>query len=1273
MENQKHSRSCSQPFSLCSHLCVLLATAAHVQCNECEPDIAYYSVPQSRSFVRKQRKAHNRELKASRQSTRKPQLFQITTDSRTPKHKQSAFRAKQFITDSGANITCIKDPNLFLSVDEVNPRKYVQVASKQQVRVTAIGTIRLTMYDKLGAQYTVLHSNVHYAPEFSSNLLSVDEMWQQHRCATIFRGKQAYFITPDNVTIPIERDNHRRFMLHADSASESQGAPSDPWIWHRRFMHAGNPTMQRMACVIKALRKPFDFSKCDACLQGGGRKLPFNRSSKRAAARSTKLHRSRRFKYFGERISCDLCGPFPKGINGEKYAIVFHDSCTGFIETFALRDKQAETVADALQRFMAKYETQLSRGITKFYTDNGSEFLNSQMEQLCNELCIVQGYSIPYAPEQNPYAERTWGSLLRAIRSTLADSKTDERFWPYTMQQATLLHNVVVDDNCISAYEKVHGEQFDYNRLHTMCCLCYYLLPERDRLSKLSPRALPATYLGEDNDRAGHIVYVHGLGRLTSAYHVVFNEHRFYSAVLDRHSRGAFDPEPPVDPSSVRRRHHREERDDADPPDADDGESMQDQLNDRHEYERQVPLNRNLPPSGDPRHGTDAEWNENHCENSRCTYSRGHDGPHSYEDIPERLRSQSREERGRLRNLYTQCATEGCKCYDDHCGDCTDENGEPIKTEVSFASSAVTFHDDFNRSTSSDRTSEDVVYFVEDDVIHQVLQVDLAQMGDVPCPKKYRDTQSSPLRKEWNESMRKEYQALLDNQTWEYVSRFDPRLKRRKPTKSRWVYTIKYNRDGTVERYKSRFVVCGYSQRQGIDYDRAFSATLRSSSFRMLLSIAAGRHLKLTQFDVKNAFTQANMDDVDLFVEPPEGKEFQEFETVNGKQYSKLLYLKRALYGTKQASRLWQEELRKFLTGLHFIQSKADPCVYRLQRDNQEIILGVYVDDIITAHSGDKLFEEFKASFNLRFPGSQGGKPLHWFLGMAIDQHADFSIDVNHEQSIDKLAQKYIPQNKVTREYPLADAFQKLDKAQTSIDRAKVQNFPYASLVGALLYIAVMSRPDIAFYTSVLAKFLSDPSPEACDAAIILLQYLHSTRSRKMHFSGQVRVPAGLDKHGSDITRNHGFIAYSDSSWGNAVPYPMFGYAIYLHGSLISYASKQLKTVAFSSAEAEYAAASFTCKEIEFLRNLANDMGVRLNGRLVIAVDNTAAIDIAFNNGVSGRTKHYNMAIHYFRDLTNYRRILPAWVDTRFQRADGYTKALDKSKFLQWVQTCLRK
>ena len=129
----------------------------------------------------------------------------------------------------------------------------------------------------------------------------------------------------------------------------------------------------------------------------------------------------------------------------------------------------------------------------------------------------------------------------------------------------------------------------------------------------------------------------------------------------------------------------------------------------------------------------------------------------------------------------------------------------------------------------------------------------------------------------------------------------------------------------------------------------------------------------------------------------------------------------------------------------------------------------------------------------------------------------------------------------------------------------------------------------------------------------------------------------------------------------------MFGHGIYLYGGLISFASKQLKTVAFSSCEAEYAAASYCCKEIEFVRNLCADLGVVLQGRLVLALDNTACIDIAHDVGVSGRTKHFDRAIHFLRDLTQLRRILPVYVNTSQQRGDGYTKGLDKSKFHSWL------
>ena len=84
------------------------------------------------------------------------------------------------------------------------------------------------------------------------------------------------------------------------------------------------------------------------------------------------------------------------------------------------------------------------------------------------------------------------------------------------------------------------------------------------------------------------------------------------------------------------------------------------------------------------------------------------------------------------------------------------------------------------------------------------------------------------------------------------------------------------------------------------------------------------------------------------------------------------------------------------------------------------------------------------------------------------------------------------------------------------------------------------------------------------------------------------------------------------------------------------------------------------------MRNICADMGVVLQGRLVLAVDNTACIDIANDVGVNTRTKHFARAIHYLRDLTQLRRVLPTFVKSSDQRADGYTKGLDKYAFNKW-------
>ena len=111
-----------------------------------------------------------------------------------------------------------------------------------------------------------------------------------------------------------------------------------------------------------------------------------------------------------------------------------------------------------------------------------------------------------------------------------------------------------------------------------------------------------------------------------------------------------------------------------------------------------------------------------------------------------------------------------------------------------------------------------------------------------------------------------------------------------------------------------------------------------------------------------------------------------------------------------------------------------------------------------------------------------------------------------------------------------------------------------------------------------------------------------------------------------------------------------FGYVIYLFGGPVSFASKKLKVVALSSAEAEYAAASYTCKEVEFVRNLLRDLGFPLLQRVVLAVDNSAAKQICENMGVTGRTKHFQDAIHYVRHLYDHNKIHIEHVRTHLQR-----------------------
>ena len=205
-----------------------------------------------------------------------------------------------------------------------------------------------------------------------------------------------------------------------------------------------------------------------------------------------------------------------------------------------------------------------------------------------------------------------------------------------------------------------------------------------------------------------------------------------------------------------------------------------------------------------------------------------------------------------------------------------------------------------------------------------------------------------------------------------------------------------------------------------------------------------------------------------------------------------------------------------------------------------------------------------------------------------------------------------------------------------------------------------MTRPDISFVMSKLCQYMADPNMKCYEAALNVLLYLDKTKDLSIRYSNGSSVFDGLRDEQAAIDGNLGFVAYSDSSFGDAQP--VYGYCCFMANGPIAFCSKKLKS-AQSSCEAEYAAAFFAAKEIAFIRNVLDDLGFPCSGYTVLGCDNSAAIDVANDLGVSARIKHFERAIHLVRDMVTELKMKLVFVRTTNQLADIFTKPLGKTDF----------
>ena len=273
-----------------------------------------------------------------------------------------------------------------------------------------------------------------------------------------------------------------------------------------------------------------------------------------------------------------------------------------------------------------------------------------------------------------------------------------------------------------------------------------------------------------------------------------------------------------------------------------------------------------------------------------------------------------------------------------------------------------------------------------------------------------------------------------------------------------------------------------------------------------------------------------------------------------------------------------------------------------------KLIIGCYVDDLLVLHDPrNGMFDEFLQSFlksrGGRFDGRHIGK-LEWFLGTKVDQRANGDFAIHQSKYIGDLLDRFIPNSDsiaYARRVPYPPSkFKELSEAKSDEEAERVKKLPYLQLIGALLYLATMSRPDLAYHMSVLCSFMQNPSLQCYEAAQSVLLYAGNTREFAIRFSATYSIPDGFTRQSESIRNKGGLYAFCDSTW--TAPKSMCGYVVFMAGGPVVWSSRKLNVIADSTALAEYSCASACSKETHFLRNLLSGLRFEVNGPVVVGV-----------------------------------------------------------------------
>ncbi|CAI7764575.1 unnamed protein product, partial [Closterium sp. NIES-53] len=452
----------------------------------------------------------------------------------------------------------------------------------------------------------------------------------------------------------------------------------------------------------------------------------------------------------------------------------------------------------------------------------------------------------------------------------------------------------------------------------------------------------------------------------------------------------------------------------------------------------------------------------------------------------------------------------------------------------------------------------------------------------------------------------------------------------------KWVFRVKTKADGTIDKFKARWVVRGFDQEHGRDFTETFAPVSRHTSLRILLAVAAMKRKKLRQIDVANAFLYAPVD-AEIYVKLPHGSHGEP---------NQVCQLQKSLYRIKQAPRLWQQYLHARLTRIGFKQLPHDQGMYRLTKNDDYILLIVYVDDLLYIGSNDGITTWFEGELQ-RDLTLTVSSTVTQYLGLNIREEKDV-IYLSAEKYADTIAKRFtLTPSAITTPYRYTAGNDKGGLLKPAGIR------DYQKKLGCLLFAVVTCRPDLSYSASQLATYLKKPEAEHLAELDRALHYFASTPTIGLTYYKNATTPTKLIGY---VDADHA--GDSDNRRSRT------GYIYRLEPiGPISWQSSKQELIALSSAEAEYIALCSATKEGLYLRELLEEAKLAQLPSFSLFCDNQSAILIANKNGFANRTKHIALRYFFVKDEIEKGRLELSYCSTSEMAADYLTKKLGKSKF----------